>query len=84
MRVCRRTGFSTRIFCVCDFVGLVFVLVDIAFVVAVVPVVIVDDDDVARFNFVRNSFVINVGSSNKGMYVPSSREKHHGNSISLQ
>jgi hypothetical protein len=30
---------------------------------------------VARFNFVKNSFVINVGSFNNGIYVPSSKIK---------
>ena len=55
---------------------MVFVLVDIVFVVVVVPVVIVVDENVARFNFAKNSTVINAGSFNKGVYVPSSRKKN--------
>jgi len=31
---------------------------------------------VARFNFVKNSFVINVGSFNNGIYFPSSKSKN--------
>jgi len=31
---------------------------------------------VARFNFAKNSFVINVGSFNNGIYVPSSKNKN--------
>jgi hypothetical protein len=42
----------------------------------VVPFVLV-----ARFNFAKNSFVINFGSFNNGIYVPSSKNKQKKSSF---